>query len=52
MSRVSGAHLRGFASGPHIKVAAVASRWQRVGNLIGLGFERHASRTRSRRLLI
>jgi len=36
--------------GPHIKVAAVASRWQRVGDLIGSGFEPHTSRTRGRRL--
>jgi len=34
----------------HIKVAAVASRWQRVGDLIGSGFEPYTSRTRSRRL--
>jgi len=27
--------------GPHIKVAAVASRWQRVGDLIGSEFEPH-----------
>jgi len=29
--------------GPHhtIKVATVASRWQRVGDLIGSGFEPH-----------
>jgi len=26
---------------PHIKVTAVASRWQRVGDLIGSGFEPH-----------
>jgi len=31
--------------GLYIKVAAVASRWQRVGNLIGSGFEPHTSRT-------
>jgi len=29
--------------GPIIKVAAVASRWQRVGDSIGLGFELHTS---------
>jgi len=29
------------------KVAAVASRWQRVGDLIGSGFESHTFRTRS-----
>jgi len=28
----------------------VASRWQRVGYLIGSGFESHTSRTRSERL--
>jgi len=27
----------------HIKVAAVASRWQRVGDLIGSGFEPRTS---------
>jgi len=54
VSRVSGAHLRGFAPGPthrqgrHIKV--VVSRWQRVGDLIGSGFESYISRTRRRRL--
>jgi len=36
---VSGAHLRGFAPGPTIKGAAVASRWQRLGDLIGSGFK-------------
>jgi len=36
--------------GPHIKVATVASRWQRVGDLTGSGFETHTSRTRSERL--
>jgi len=36
--------------GLHIKVAAVASRWQRVGDLIGSKFEPRTSRTRSRRL--
>jgi len=36
--------------GPHIKVAAVASPWQRVGDLIGSGSEPHTSRTRGRRL--
>jgi len=25
--------------GPHIKVAAMASRWQHVGDLIGSGFK-------------
>jgi len=29
-----------------IKVATVASRWQRMGDLIGSGFEPHPSRTR------
>jgi len=33
-----------------IKVATVASRWQRVGDLIGLEYEPHASLTRSERL--
>jgi len=37
--------------GPHLKVAAVVSRWQRVGDLIGLGNEPDASRTRSERLI-
>jgi len=37
--------------GPHIKVAAVASRWQRVGDLIGSGSEPyHTSGARSKRL--
>jgi len=36
--------------GPHIKVAAVASRWQRMGDLIGSGFELYTSRTWGRRL--
>jgi len=36
--------LSGVTSG---KVAAVASRWQRVGDLIGYGYEHHTSRTRS-----
>jgi len=35
---------------PHIKVATVSSRWQRVGDLIGSGFEPHTSRTRGKRL--
>jgi len=38
---VSGAHLHALRQGPHIKVATVASRWQRVGDLIGSGFEPH-----------
>jgi len=29
--------------GPHIKVATVASRWQRMRDLIGSGFEPHTS---------
>jgi len=34
VSRVSGAHLHSFVPGPtRIKVATVASRWQRVGHL-------------------
>jgi len=33
--------------GPHIKVAAEASRWQRMGDLIG---SRYEPRTRDRRL--
>jgi len=28
-----------FYQGPHIKVAAVAGCWQRVGDLIGSGFD-------------
>jgi len=32
--------------GPHFKVTAVASRWQRVGDLIGSGFELHTCRSR------
>jgi len=52
VSRVSGTHLRGFAPLAHTsKVAAVASRWQRVGDLIGSEFEPHTSRTRSERLI-
>jgi len=31
--------------GPHIKVAAVASRWKRVEDLIGSGFEPYILRT-------
>jgi len=42
----------GLRKVPHIKVAAVASRWQHVGDLIGLGFEPHTSRTRGRRLTL
>jgi len=36
--------------GPHIKVAAVASRWHRVEDLIYSGFEPCTFQTRSRRL--
>jgi len=50
VSRVSSVQLRGFTQGPPIKVVAVASRWQRVGDLIGSRFESHTSRIRSRRL--
>jgi len=32
-----------------IKVATVANRWQRVGDLIGSEFKPHTSRTRSER---
>jgi len=48
---MSGAQLRGFAPVSTLKIAAVASRWQRVNDLIGSGFEPHTSRTRSRRVL-
>jgi len=34
VSQVSGANLSGFAPRPTIKVAKVASRWQRVGDLV------------------
>jgi len=33
VSRVSGAHLRDLRQGPHIRVATVASRWRRMGDL-------------------
>jgi len=33
----------------HINVAAVAGRWQRVGDLIGSGFKLRTSSIRSRR---
>jgi len=36
--------------GHTIKVTTVASRWQRVGDLIGSRFEPHTSRNRSERL--
>jgi len=35
--------------GSHIKVAIVASCWQRVGDLIGSGFESHTTRTKCER---
>jgi len=38
--------------GPHIKVATVASCWQRVRDLIGSGLEIHTSRTKSIVLLV
>jgi len=50
MSRVSGAHIRLFAPFPHFKFAAVASGWQRVGDLIDSGYEPHTSSSRSRHL--
>jgi len=47
MPRVSGAHLRSFALGPtaHFKFISVVNHWQRVGDLIGSGFEPHTSRS-------
>jgi len=40
VSRASSVHICGFVSGPTLqKVTAVASRWQRVEDLIGSGFE-------------
>jgi len=36
--------------GPHFKIAAVASRWQRARYLIGSGFEPYNFRIKSRRL--
>jgi len=40
-----GHHLRGFCARAHtIKVATVASRWQRVGDLIGSGYLPHQKR--------
>jgi len=50
VSRVSSAISVDFYQGSHTKVAAVASRWQRVGDLIDSKFEPHTSRTRGRRL--
>jgi len=49
VSQVSGAHLPALSQVPHIKVTAVASRWQRVRDLIGSGFEPYTFRTRSTR---
>jgi len=51
VSRVSGAQTAALRQDSHIKVAAVASRWQRVGDLIGSELEPRTSRTRSRRLI-
>jgi len=43
--------LPSYPQGPHIKViAAVASRWQRVGDLIGSRCEPHTSRPKSKEL--
>jgi len=47
---VPNAHLRGFVPGTRLQVAVVTSRCQRVNGLIGLGFETHTSRAKSRRL--
>jgi len=50
---VSGAHRRGFApAGPHFKFAAMASRLQRVEDLIDWECEPHTSRSSSRRLAL
>jgi len=49
--RLNGAYFRGLRQGPHFKVAAVASRWQRAADLIGSGYEPHTSRTRRERLI-
>jgi len=48
---MSGTHLRGFAPEPTYQAAAVASRWQLVGDLVGSGFEPHTSRIRSEHLI-
>jgi len=42
--------LRLCAKAHTAKVAAVATRWERVGDLIGSRFEPHTFRTRSERL--
>jgi len=34
-----------YARAHTIKIATVADRWQRVGDLIGSGFKPHTSRT-------
>jgi len=47
---VSGVHFATLRQSPHFKVAAAASRWQRVEDLIGSGFEPHTSITRSEHL--
>jgi len=39
-----------LCQGPHVKVVAEASRWQRVVDLIGSGYKPHTSCTRGRRL--
>jgi len=42
VSRVNGAQLCGIAPGPSThQGCSVECRWQRVGDLIGLGFEPH-----------
>jgi len=43
VSLVTGALLRGLHQRPHIKFTAVASRWERVGDLIGSRFEPYTS---------
>jgi len=40
--------IAALRQGPHFKIAAVASRWQRVGDLIGAKFEPPTYRTRDR----
>jgi len=47
VSRVSGAHVRGFAPRPTQSGFNGGESLQRVGDLIGSGFEPHTSRTRS-----
>jgi len=39
-----------LCQGLHINVVTVASRWQRVGDLIGSEFESHTSSNKGRRL--